>query len=182
MLSFNDVFVNGGLVAAPRLICFGAEPVKTYEQLILAGGARKVSALCGFAFKSKVNADYPEFKIVFAVKMHSKIYRKQSEHQSTWHAERDLGNAIEIMSVNRLQDEYEFDMDEFMHSDLVVSAIPKFKHTITDGILSAKEFSRTLTDKFQIQEAANCIRSIIVSLPMMTPDNYNVNKNYSFSI
>lgn len=140
MANFKEEFKDVVDVDKVGVFSFGGSSTEEVDlkKLMFAAGANMFSSCCGFKFISKVNPTYNhgEFRIVFCVKLRSKIGgNTASIIPSKWFAWiRINNNHVEVLDKEKCMQAFDFDVDKFFETDFFRAWAKKFEFFVKRGL------------------------------------------------
>ena len=159
-LSFKREFLDTGIITSAKFWCFGKEPVVSPLQVKYAAGGNKFSCTAAYAFTSGKNEKFPNFKVVFCSKLHSKVFRRDPNNLSRWYIWQPIGGSgCLVLSDEDAQEAYEFDIYKFFKTSDFKKGQSTIKRYMEKGIAEAKRLYKEVG-----KEGANEYATFIESL------------------
>ena len=158
--SFKEKFIDTKIVDKVSWTCFGAFPIVNPIQVEFAAGSKMHSFTAGITFHSPTNEKFPNFKIVFCAKLHSKIFRRDPSNRSHWYIWQPVGRSgALVIDSDKCEKEYGFDVYAFFRTKEFKEVQKKMKSYIQKGITAAKALAKDV-EKEKQNDYNQCIKSL----------------------
>ena len=159
-LSFKREFMDAGIVSSAKFWAFGKDPVVSPLQVKFAAGGNKFSCCAAYAFTCPKNEKFPDLKVVFCAKLHSKIFRRDPSNLSRWYIWQPIGKSgCMVLSADDAREQYGFDIFKFFKTSEFKRGQAEIKRLIEVGLKGAKKLYKEI-GKEDLDEYSTFVKSL----------------------